>query len=203
MMAGSIFLFCTWFLWIFTTFFMDKRNQKRTEYSIYLLLAIILSELNWEWQHVRFSILPLVVLVISFFYTSRLHWKKSMYCIVSSFFVMLAYITYELMAIIDPIWVFIPGVWLKASVLFILVILLHRNIVCQILILSIGSMMGDIVLSFVLRSYQMNYSIGSIHFFDSFMLGMLGMISLFYLKMTLARWEQYVFMLEKERKNNV
>ncbi|MEM5592481.1 hypothetical protein AAHH67_13550 [Niallia circulans] len=116
---------------------------------------------------------------------------------------MLAYVTYELMAIIDPVWVFIPGVWLKTSILFTFLILLHKNIFCQILVLLIGSINGEMVLSFLIRNYQMDYSIGSMAFFDFLTLGLLGLISLYYLKITLARWENYVFLLEKERQKNL
>ncbi|WP_430755268.1 YphA family membrane protein [Niallia circulans] len=66
-MEGSIFLFCTWCIWIITTFFMDKNNPKRTKYSIYILTAIILSPYQWEWQGKSCSILLLVVLIMSFF----------------------------------------------------------------------------------------------------------------------------------------
>ncbi|WP_312098578.1 hypothetical protein [Niallia sp.] len=202
-MEGLIFLFCTWFIWIITTFFMDKENQKRTEFSIYLLLAIVLSPFKWEWHDISCSILLVVILIISFFYTGRLRWKTAIYIIISSFFMMLAYTTYELMAIIDPIWKFLPDPWLKASMLFVLVLLLHKNIVCQILILLIGSINGEILLSGILRNYQMEYSVGSMTFFDFLMLGVLGFLSLSYIRKILVKWEQHVFMLEKERQKNV
>ncbi|MFP3722784.1 hypothetical protein SFC57_03665 [Niallia circulans] len=202
-MEGSIFLFCTWCIWIITTFFMDKNNPSRTKYSIYILTAIILSPYRWEWQGISCSILLLIVLIMSFFYTGTLRWKNCIYTIISSFFMMLAYVTYELMAILDPVWVFIPGVWLKTSILFTFLILLHKNIFCQILVLLIGSINGEMVLSFLIRNYQMDYSIGSMAFFDFLTLGLLGLISLYYLKITLARWENYVFLLEKERQKNL
>ncbi|WP_400242027.1 hypothetical protein AB3U99_14565 [Niallia sp. JL1B1071] len=203
MMEGSIFLFCTWFIWIITTFFLHKDNPKRTKYSMYVLIAIVLSPYKWEWHEISCSVLLLSILIISFFYTGRLRWKTAIYIIVSSFFMMLAYTTYELMAIIDPIWVFLPDPWLKVSILFVLVILLHKNIVCQILTLLIGSITGEILLSSILRNYQMEYYIGSMTFFDFLMLGVVGFLSLFYIRMTLVKWEQHVFMIEKERQKNI
>lgn len=203
MLEGSLFLFCAWFLWIITTFFMDKENKKRTKYSIYILVAIILSPFRWGWTNGSFSVLLLVILIISFFYTGRLRWKTSIYIVISSFFMMLAYTTYELMAIIDPIWVLVPDPWLKACILFILVILLHRNILCQMLILLIGSINGEILLSGILSNYQREYFIGSMAFFDFLMIGVLGFLSLFYIRKKLVKWEQHVFMLEKERQKNI
>lgn len=194
-MEGSIFLFCAWFIWIVTTFFLQKDNPKRTKYSIYVLIAIVLSPFKWEWHEISSSVLLLSILIISFYSTGRLRWKTAIYIIIASFFTMLAYATYELMAIIDPIWVFIPGPWLKVCILFVLVILLHKNIVCQILILLIGSSTGEILLSSILRNYQMEYYIGSMSFFDYLMPGVVGFLSLFYIRMTLVKWEQHVFML--------
>lgn len=203
MLEGSIFLFCTWFIWIITTFFMDKDNKKRTQYSVYILVAIILSPFKWEWQNGSCSVLLLIILIISFFYTGRLHWKTSIYIVLSSFFMMLAYTTYELMAIIDPIWVFLPDPWLKACILFVLVILLHRNFICQMLTLLIGNISGEILLNGILSNYQREYFIGSMSFFDFLMLGVLGFLSLFYIRKKLVKWEQHVFMLEKERQKNI
>lgn len=202
-MEGSLFFLFSWSLWIVTTFIMDKQNNIRTKYSIFILLFIITIPYGVQWGEQRISIVLISTLFISFYYISKLKWKSRMYVCVCSFFLMLAYVVFELMAILDPIWLLMSREWLKAVVMLVLVLILQKDLYCQILTLLVGNIIGEITFGLITRSFSMYAEIGSLLFFDSLLISVVSVITIFYIKYGLNKIEKYVTLLDKERTKNM
>jgi len=203
-MEGSIYFLLVWIMWIVATFFMRKNNPIRTKLSIYILLSIILVPYEFQWGGVHISVELLFILLISFYYVGNIKWNSIIYVIVCSFFTMIAYITIELTSIIDPVWLFLPKIWLRLGILLLFVVLIQKVIFKQILTYIIGNVLGEVVFHLILRKYGMyNEEIGNLMFLDSLMLGVFSLLSFYYIKCFLIKMEQYVLHIEKQKQKNI
>lgn len=202
-MEGSLFFLFSWIIWIISTFFMNKHNKVRTKLSAFLLLFIIVMPYGLHWGNQRISVGLFITLFFSFYYISKLNWKSRIYVSACSFFSMMAYVVFELMAILDPIWLLLPKEWLKAIVMVVLVLFLHKDIYSQILTLLTGNIIGEVTFGLITRYFSMNAEIGSFLFLDSLLTSMMVIITISYMKDLLSKLEKHVSFLEKERTKNM
>ncbi|MGP7816072.1 YphA family membrane protein [Niallia sp. 01092] len=198
-MDGASFYWCTWVLWIITTFFMKKENKYRFAYSVCLLLAIIISPYQLNVGGFTISWLLLIILGVLFIYAASLRKTAIFSFFICVFLTMLAYCTFQLLAILDPVWMLFNQNWMLAIFLMILARVLYSNPVKQIMLILFGSINGDILFALLLKPYHVFYSIGTLHFFDCLLISITSIITLYIVKEYLAKWEQHIYMMEKEK----
>jgi len=198
-MEGNMFYLFAWILWLIPTFFMEKENKNRLKYACILMTAMILYPYHFSFMGLEVSVLLFVQLMSAFIYTSRLKLSQQLYTVLTSFMIMLAYCSFQLLSILDPVWLLIDKGVLLSAMLVILSVMLHRNIACQILMMIIGSSVGEVLYGYMLHYYNMHLEIGSPAFFDSLLLCISSITAWNIAKAFLAKWEQQIYLIEKEK----
>lgn len=198
-MDGQFFYWFTWMLWIQATFFLDKGHKNRLNFAILLLVAIILSPYKLSIVGFEISLLAACLYIGIFFYITTFKKTKLLYFLLSTFFTMLAYCSFHLFSILDPIWILFKKEWLLSIMLIIVARLVYNEPIKQIVLMIFGSINGDILYGILLKKYQYSYTIGSMSFFDSLLIGMTAIIGFYTIKFYLLRWERYVYIMEKEK----
>lgn len=198
-MEGILFFWFAWMLWLIPTFFMEKENRNRLKYASILMFAMILYPYHFSIMGLEVSVLIAVQLMTAFLYTSKLKLSKQLYIVLTSFMTVLAYCSFQLLSILDPVWLLIDKGVLLSAMLVILSIVLHRTIASQILMMIIGSSVGEILYGYMLHYYNMDIGIGTPAFFDSLLLCIASITALNIAKTFLAKWEQQIYLIEKEK----
>lgn len=199
LMDGNLFYFFIWIVWVIVTFILGKNNPIRTPLAIGSMLVIILSPYSFQWNGVQISILLIVVLFSLFLYLTKWKFKQLIYLFLASYIVMVLYASVLLISMLDPIILLIDRTFLVIFFLFISALLLHQNIIKQLLLVSFGSINGEIVCGYILNQYEMKYTIGSMEFLDISIGTIAALSGVYILKSYLAKWENYIYTLEKEK----
>ena len=198
-MDGQFFYWFTWMLWIQATFLLDKKHKNRLKFAILLLIAIILSPYQLTVVDFDFSLLAACLYIGGFFYIAAFKKITLFYFLLSSFFTMLAYCSFHLFSILDPVWVIVDKKWLLSVILILATRLIYNDPAKQIALMIFGSINGDILYGVLLNKYQYSYMIGSMSFFDSTLIGIAGIVGFYTIKSYLLRWEKSIYIMEKEK----
>lgn len=167
-MEGIIFFWGGWFLWIIATFFLPKKSPYRLKAAVCILLLIIL--VPYHLTFLGFQINTALLLLYMFSLVHVIQKKKivSLYVFLSSFIIMLAYVSFLLFELFDPVWVIFNHEVMLGFVLIYLSVLLQSDKVLRFFTISIGAIQGEILFSLVIKRLSFSYPIGSLSFFDCF-----------------------------------
>ncbi|MGG0716681.1 hypothetical protein ABE096_03655 [Robertmurraya massiliosenegalensis] len=164
-MEGIIFLWLFWMYWILATFFMAK-NRTRLFISITILIAIIFSTYSIEVLGMKITLTTLYLLLISYIFMAKQKERKGIYLFIASFIIMLAFTTFHLFELYDPVWIIFNRNMMLAFLLTYLTLLLYNDLKFRIVILICGTIHGEFLYAFVLKNITSSYLIGSFAFFD-------------------------------------
>lgn len=186
-MEGFMFFWIFWMYWVLTTFFMKKKKE-RLYLSVCILLIITLSIHSIEVHRFKISLAGLFLLVTTYYLLGRENFSRMLYGVVSSFIIMLAYTTFKLMEIYDPVFVFIDSNFMLSTIVAYLAVLLQSKLHLRILSVLVGTIHGELLFSFILRDITFTSEMATLAFFDvialgsAFLLGIGGFkkISLFF-----------------------
>jgi hypothetical protein len=163
---GSMFYWVLWVFWVFATFLLSKQNPYRTKLAVVILIAIILADcqVSFSFFEVGMSGLFLLLASYSAFYgESR---KTIIYFFICSFIMSIAYVTFHLFEIFDPIWLIFNKDWMMGIVFSYVAILLQKSLRGRLLIVISGTMQGEILYAYILNQYDFSYPIGSLSYLD-------------------------------------
>lgn len=164
-MDGIIFYWLVWFFWVIATFFIHDR-KKRSYLSIWLLVAIILSLQTLTIGHVEISLLTVWILLTTYLLIAVKKRKAAVYLLLTIFIMMLSVATFQLLALLDPIWLLFDAVWLQALLLTYLALVLHKSTYMRLITVLSGGAHGDILYSLIVRKLTQTYPIGSLAMLD-------------------------------------
>ncbi len=164
-MEGIIFLWLFWIYWIVATFFMGK-NKMRQFISIAILIAIIFSTYSIEVLNMKITLTTLFLLLTSYLFMAKQKELKGIYLFIASFIIMLAYATFHLFELYDPVWLIFNRNIMLSCLLTYLTLLLHNEFKFRIVILICGMIHGEFLYAFALKNITSSYLIGSYAFFD-------------------------------------
>lgn len=198
-MEGIIFYWLFWLFWILSTFFMRK-DERRLKISLWLLLAIICSIHSIFLFQLEISITTLFMLLSTYIMVAKQKKGEKVYLFITSFIVMLAYTTFHLFELIDPVWLVIDRKWMLSLLLFYLVVNQHKSMRMRILSLLSGSIHGEILFSIILRRYSNHYFVGGFEFLDCLAISFAFLLGLEGLKKLSVFFEQHVHQFERERR---
>ncbi|MCR2820249.1 YphA family membrane protein [Lederbergia panacisoli] len=166
-MQGMIFLLIAWVIWIYATFMMDKKSTYRWPIASCALLLIILKPLTIRFYFLHISGSSLLILIICYYLSSKLPFKKQLHLLFSVFTLMVGYAGFLLFEMYDPIWMFMDRVVLTSFTLFIFGYFLYSSsVLTRILLICLGTLQGDIVFASYLSKWDMPYLIGSMEYLD-------------------------------------
>jgi hypothetical protein len=166
---GVYFYWCSWVCWIFATFFM-KKTKKRTVLAASVLITIILSAYNVTIGLFSVTFSFLFILFFAYYFVAKKTGWKLVYMFMATITVTLAYVSFHLLALVDPVWVWMDETWMLAMILMFVCLMFYHDVVSRLLSVIIGSCQGDILYAFVLKRFSFPYVIGSFSFLDALMI---------------------------------
>jgi hypothetical protein len=165
-LEGTMFYWICWMYWIILTFIFDKHNPFRFKLSITVLVMIILANIHFIVMGLDLYAGGLFLLVLVYVLIGREKRGAIIYFFICSFIVTIAYVTFHLFEIFDPIWIVFKKEWMMAICFTIIALLLQKNLRGRLLIIVSGTMQGELLYAYILSKYQFPYSIGSLAYLD-------------------------------------
>lgn len=165
-MEGAYFYFFSWLGWIFVTFFM-KKSKARLVYAAVLLFTIMISQTVVTFGEFRIWIGAFFLLVIGIIGISRLSMLTKLYYAVCSTIVGMVYAIVHLVELYDPVWIIINHTWFLSILLAYISYVLIRLPEERILVLCVGVVQGEILVTAVLEPYGFHNEFGSMLFLDA------------------------------------
>ena len=169
-MEGSMFYWILWVFWIYVTFFMNKQNLYRSKLGSVILVLIILSNVHFKVISFEFYASGLFILLLSYIILGKKKLGSLLYAFICSFIVTIAYVTFNLFVIYDPVWVIFQKEWMMGICFSCLAIFLQTSLKDRLLIIVSGTMQGEILYAFYLSKFEFSYPIGTIAYLDVFSL---------------------------------
>lgn len=165
-MEGIYFLSFFWILWITATFFMKKTCQ-RTMLAGAALIAIILSSVSLHIGSFRVTLSFLFLFFLSCYFVAKQTGRKLLYMVIAALTIAFAYASFQLLALFDPVWIWMDRTWMLAIVLVVICLLFYENIQSRLLCLVIGGCQGETLYSIISKKVSFPYVIGAFSFLDT------------------------------------
>ncbi|HAQ08428.1 MAG TPA: hypothetical protein DCR24_13260 [Bacillus bacterium] len=165
-MEGLFFYWLSWIGWTWATFIMDKKNPARIKIAIWLLAVIMTAPYK---VNVFMYEIHLSAFAIGFFLfaeTKRMRAGAFLYSFISAFIIMLAYTSFLLFELFDPVWVLFDRKIMIAAAGVYLTLLLQKTYYNRGISLISGLLQGEILFSTILQKYNFPYSVSSLAFLD-------------------------------------
>jgi hypothetical protein len=165
-MEGSMFYWICWFYWVLFAFILNKQNPYRLKLSVAVLVIIAISNIHFMVAGIELYASGILLLVISYVLISREKRRAIIYYFICSFIITIAYVTFHLFELFDPVWIVFKKEWMMGICFCILSLLLQKHVKGRLLIIASGTMQGEILYAYFLSRYDIPYSIGSLAYLD-------------------------------------
>ncbi|MDR6998560.1 hypothetical protein [Neobacillus niacini] len=165
-MEGSMFYWICWSFWVYLTFFLNKQNPYRFKLAASILIVIILSTIHFGIGNTEVYASGLFIFILTFISYSKEKLRAIIYFFICSYIVGIAYVTFHLFEIFDPVWIIIKKEWMMGILLGYLAILLQKTLRGRLLIVLNGTMQGEFLYALILSKYHFPYSIGAYAYLD-------------------------------------
>jgi hypothetical protein len=165
-----MFYWVLWVFWVYVTFFMNKQNHYRSKLATFILVLIILSNVHFMFMSFEFHVSGLFMLLLSYIILSKKKLGSLLYAFICSFTITIAYVTFNLFVIYDPVWVIFQKEWMMGICFSCLAIFLQTSLKDRLLIIVSGTMQGEILYAFYLSKFEFSYPIGALAYLDVFSL---------------------------------
>lgn len=153
-MEGLFFYWISWIVWVCTMFFVPKKVSFRFYLLFHLLAIMVFSRYILTIYSFSIQLSGLYMFFIICIKIQKYTLLKIVGVILNSFLVAIAYASFQLFVLLDPIWVMMEPVYLQCLFLNYLVLLLSKDWRIRVVILILGMIIGDILYGGVL-TYQL------------------------------------------------
>lgn len=201
-MEGTMFYWILWVFWVYTTFFMNKQNPYRTKLASVILVIISLSSVRFTFMSFEFYASGLFMLLLSYFTFSKKKLGSLLYSFICSFIITIAYVTFNLFVIYDPVWVIFPKEWMMGICFSCLAIFLQTSLKDRLLMIVSGGVQGEILYAVYLSKFEFSYPIGSMAFLDVISLITILLVSWSILENAGSFFQNHLHFLEKARQKS-
>ncbi|MDF2789017.1 MAG: hypothetical protein K0S80_2115 [Neobacillus sp.] len=201
-MEGSMFYWIFWLFWVYITFFMTKQNPYRTKLATVILVLIILSNLDFMFMGFEFHASGLFMLLLSYIILSKKKLGSLLYAFICSFIVTIAFVTFNLFVIFDPVWVIFQKEWMMGICFSCLAIFLQTSLKDRLLMIVIGTMQGEILYAFYLRKFDFSNPIGTMAYLDAFSIITILLVSWSILENAGTFFQNHFHFLEKGKQKS-
>jgi hypothetical protein len=165
-MEGLLFYWISWSLWIYLTFILRKNHPLRWRMSAMMLMLIILTSVHFSIGHFELFGSGLFILFIVYMSVSNEKKGLTFYFLISSLIISIAYSTFHLFEIFDPVWLFFDRGWMLGLIMGGLTLSLQKSFKWRFFTLLAGGMQGEILTAFLLERYSIIDPIGALDFLD-------------------------------------
>lgn len=165
-MDGLWFFLLSWMGWVWSTFIMDKKYEYRFRISLGMLALIIASPYGMDLGGIEIQWSALILFIYILHETVLLSKRAFFSFFVSSFIVMLAYVSFLLFELFDPVWVVFDREWMIALAGICLCSFLQTHYRIRVAVLISGLLQGDILYSFLMKKLLFHYPVATLAFLD-------------------------------------
>ncbi len=195
-MEGVLFFWLFWIFWIVTTFFMSK-SRSRLLLSAAILSVIILSSYSMKLFALNISASSLFLLLAAYITMAKQRGRKGLYLFITSFIIMLAFTTFHLYELYDPVWLIFDRNMMLSFLLTYIALLLHHDVKFRIIILICGSIHGEILYASILKHITPTYLIGSFAYLDVISISIGFLLIIYGFKKVSSYFESQIKHLER------
>jgi hypothetical protein len=167
--------------------------------SVAILTLITLA--NTHFTLWKFEINLSGIVLIVYCYTALSGEKKKIisYLFICSFIVTIAYVTFHLFEIFDPVWLILKKEWMMGICLGYLAILLQKTLKGRLLIIISGTLQGEILYAYILSEYEFPYQISSFAYLDACALTVALLLGWSFVEFISAYFENHFNIIQKEK----
>jgi len=165
-MEGIMFYWICWFFWVYLTFLLHKKNPYRLIISAIILILIFLANFHFIAGNFEIHGGGLFLLVTAYLFISQEKRGAIIYYFICSFIMSIAYVTFHLFEIFDPVWIIFKKEWMMCIVFGYLAILLQKTLKGRLLIMICGTMQGEFLYAFILNKFPFPHPIGAFEYLD-------------------------------------
>jgi hypothetical protein len=166
-LEGIVFLGVAWTFWIVATFFMSKTANHRLKISIVSLVMIILLPIQYTVLGFTVSSSALFLYLFLLAEVVKLKTKTGLYLFITSLIIMLAYVSFLLVELYDPVWVIFDRKWMVGFILVYLCLLLEGDNQLRYYSIFLGTLQGEWLYSIFLDKFSLSYPVGSYTYYDT------------------------------------
>lgn len=181
-MEGLFFYWISWIVWVCTMFFVPKKVSFRFYLLFHLLGIMVFSRYILTIYSFSIQLSGLYMFFIICIKIRKYPLLKTVGVILNSFLVAIAYASFQLFVLLDPIWVMMEPVYLQCLFLNYLVLLLAKEWRIRVVILILGMIIGDIVYSGVLTYQLLPYVSLSFSWHDAMVMVLIAQLLWSYLE---------------------
>lgn len=202
-MAGLTFYLVSWGAWTITTFFVCKKNEYRYKVTIIILLLIILSPYYINIFNYDIYLSIFLLLFVAYGYFVKQNYVSTLSLLVSSFIICIAYVSFHLFELYDPVWLLFSREWLIASLMAFLAIFLHRDFFQRLMVVFLGIVHGEVLFSVMLNKLSLKYPIGTEAFLDVIAVNVTMLCIWKVLENAASVFDQYGTIFEREKRKQL
>lgn len=165
-MEGALFFWFFWAIWVYLTFILEKNNPYRLKLAVMILFVIILSNRSFFLGRIEIAWSGFILLLFSYSFISREQHRVILYHSICSLIISIAYVSFHLFEIFDPIWILFKKEWMISICMWYLAIILQKKLKGRLIIAVCGTMQGEFLTAFILNKLQIPYSVGAFAYLD-------------------------------------
>lgn len=156
-MDGVFFYWVSWLVWVFVMFFIPNTVAYRFDFLFHLLATMVLVGYTLEISPLTVHISGIYLFLILCIYLRKLSFIKTLEVVIGSLIVALAYASFQLFSLLDPIWLIIKAPYLLCILLNYLILMLFKDWKRRMSVLLLGMILGDIVYSSLLHFHSLKH----------------------------------------------
>lgn len=165
-MEGAIFYWFSWLGWIWATFFMSKDSRYRLRVSAGLLILIISSPYKTVIMGIDVHLPAFILMMFFILETFKLKHRLFFSVFLSSFILMLGYVSFLLFELFDPVWVIFDRKWMIAFGGMIIGSVLQASRHRRLMSITAGLILGEVLFSIIMKELSFPYPVASPEFLD-------------------------------------
>ncbi|KON69902.1 hypothetical protein AKG34_14880 [Peribacillus butanolivorans] len=156
-MDGILFYWMSWIVWVIVMYFIPKTVPFRFDFLFHLLAVMVLAGYNLEVFLLSIHMSGIYLIFILCVYIRKQSIIKIIELISGCLIITLAYASFQLFSMLDPIWLIMKPSYLLCIFLNYLILLLFKNWKHRLFVLLVGLIMGDLVYSGLLVYHSLFY----------------------------------------------
>src|SRR5690625_4360168 len=164
MTEGLIFYWTAWLLWGIVTFFMEK-NHTRTLCAASILICLICSNVYISFSPYQMMLsFAFSTIVLAYNYVQAIHtWIQTL----ASFTIIIGYTSVRIWLVSTPLSLFMRETFFISIVMTLLIYFIIYDFKSQLILGFFGIAFGELFYSLISFTYHIDYTIGTLAFFDS------------------------------------
>ncbi|MFK3936262.1 hypothetical protein ACI2JA_01960 [Alkalihalobacillus sp. NPDC078783] len=170
-MEGLFMFWLSWVAWIIVTFLLPK-SQKRILIAGFILLFIIMFAIEIPLAKGTINLGFIWLAFGCYWMFHRQARKKLFLSFMFGWFIAAVYAGFSLWTMFDPIIMIVQKEWMMASILFLLSILLMKDSLLRMTVVTLGMIHGEVLSHLVTSTIWGLFEIGNGLFFDGLALSL-------------------------------